>query len=275
MEVIEQVSISLVICGSSEWHYTGYAFVDRNFGGPDDDLDESSFLYDQVNEDPIPSDCCGAEVIDANFPMWDCRAYYLSIVDHRSARVVKEWRVLVRLISRKIHSFVSMIYLSCLQQTHVRTHTDKHQEILQSTSLSGQSSHHKHQDTKELFDWNEKTLDLLGKPLHVLSETIKAWDVFSSSIGDSGYFNDTRSNEDAYCRIKSSLRNIDDTFESLKSIQQRLLVLKERRQRSAESVSPSKFLYPPLCYHSGDEARLICLVEPPFDARVQQGDPGI
>lgn len=123
MEVIEQVSISLVICGSSEWHYTGYAFVDRNFGGPDDDLDESSFLYDQVNEDPIPSDCCGAEVIDANFPMWDCRAYYLSIVDHRSARVVKEWRVLVRLISRKIHSFVSMIYLSCLQQTHVRTHT--------------------------------------------------------------------------------------------------------------------------------------------------------
>jgi hypothetical protein len=110
-DIIEKVCFSLVICGTDNQHYVGYAFVDRDFENPDEDLDSSDFQYKGVNEDPIASDC-GDDIMNANLPIWDPRAYYLSVLDIRMAKILKEWRGLAWRISRRIDHFVSSLGVS-------------------------------------------------------------------------------------------------------------------------------------------------------------------
>jgi hypothetical protein len=94
-----------------------------------------------------------------------------------------------------------------------------------------------------MIDWNRRAMDLLEQLLHVLSESIETWDVFRSSSGDSGYFDDIKSSPDAHNRVMKSLRNINDHFDTLKSIQRQLLSCKEKRQRFMASVRYAMFSF--------------------------------
>lgn len=103
-----EAQISLVICGPDEMHWDAYAFVDRYFDG-EDLLEEEDFSYDGYQEDPIASDLendPNLPMIDANFPKWNAREYFLDIVEFRMAQVAKEWESLVRKVELGIKDYV-------------------------------------------------------------------------------------------------------------------------------------------------------------------------
>jgi hypothetical protein len=102
--------ISFVICGSDFKIWTGYAFVDTPFD-EDDDLEEKVYPYEGLHEDPIASYGGPSGVIDANFPIWDPREYFLLVIQVRIAQVRGEWEYLVRKVERSIKRYVC--YLLC------------------------------------------------------------------------------------------------------------------------------------------------------------------
>jgi hypothetical protein len=236
-DIIEKVCFSLVICGTDDRHYVGYSFVDRDFEDPDEKLDGSLFDYQGPHEDPIASDC-GEGVINANHPIWDPRTYFLSVVDLRMTKTLKEWRGLARRIIRKIDHYVGLLRDFVSERCYRKSgNANKLQERCHSSTLWSPGRNSNVQNTKEMFDWNKKVMDLLEELLHILSESITSWDVFCSNSGDIGYFSNVTSSPPAQNRVMQSLRSIEAQFESLRTIQRQLLSYKERRQRSMDSVS--------------------------------------
>ena len=72
-----------------------------------------------------------------------------------------------------------------------------------------------------------------------LSETIEAWEGFNSSDGDIGYFSDIDCSPDAQQRrnCNESIAAIKETFEILKNLQRRLVLLDKTCQNLAQAVS--------------------------------------
>ena len=93
------------------------------------------------------------------------------------------------------------------------------------------------EDVKKSFDWTHQTMELVSQLLDVLSETIKAWDIFNSSDGDIGYFSDIDSLDTPRFRTRLSLCAIKEIFEILEGLQRKLLFLEKSCRNSAEAVS--------------------------------------
>lgn len=76
-------------------------------------MEEDEFQYQTgtIHEDPIASDN-GESVLDANTPIRDARAYFLTIFESRIASASSEWEDLVRAVERGVESYVSLF--SCL-----------------------------------------------------------------------------------------------------------------------------------------------------------------
>jgi hypothetical protein len=55
-----------------------------------------------------------------------------------------------------------------------------------------------------------------------LSETIKLWEHFNSANGDIDYFSDSKSPDNFQDRIKLSLCEINETFQTLETLQRKL-----------------------------------------------------
>jgi hypothetical protein len=114
------------------------------------------------------------------------------------------------------------------------------------------------EDAKKAFEWAQQSIDLLCKLQSVLSETIEHWDRFNSCDGDIGYFSDIDCSPDARKRRNcvGSLAAIKGTFEVLKNIQRKLVVLEKLCQNSAQSatqsVSWSHFLLSTLPLYLGE-----------------------
>jgi hypothetical protein len=79
-------------------------------------------------------------------------------------------------------------------------------------------------------------MKLIGRLLDVLSETVEAWDVFQSDVGDKRYFRIIRSTPYSQTRAHQSLQNIKDTFESLKQLQRKLVSQSSICEASAKAV---------------------------------------
>lgn len=111
---IYEAQVSLVICGSDEQQWIAYAFLDCYFNteGP---LDQE-FSYDEIQEDPIAWTCefdgAFASLVDANNPIWNPREYFLAILENQMARVVKEWKYVVRQLQRSVKQFVRSTFVS-------------------------------------------------------------------------------------------------------------------------------------------------------------------
>jgi len=88
MHGIYEAQISFVICGSDDWQWVAYAFIDVNFDG--DDLEDEVFSYEEFQQDPI---ALGEH--DANLPIMNPRMYFLVILKVRTAQVLREWRHLL------------------------------------------------------------------------------------------------------------------------------------------------------------------------------------
>jgi hypothetical protein len=91
-----EAQFSLVICGSDNYRWTAYAFVDEN----DSIFSDLATNESLVMEDPIAR--ADRAPVDANFPIWDPREYFLVILENRIAQILKEWRNVVRWLERTI-----------------------------------------------------------------------------------------------------------------------------------------------------------------------------
>lgn len=221
-----KAQFSLVLCGSNERQYIGYCFVDRHF--EKDELVDDCFSYHGVHEDPIASDLEEAECIDANKTIWDPRAYFLCIFEHRIVKVLKEWddivRNVVRIIERRMDqhvgtcSYLPLVVYLPLNQDRRASEGERSKADL---------AH---------FDWLFMIRELLEELDEGLSDTVKAWDEFRSSGGDSDYFRNSTSLA-VHTSIRRHLRAIDDTFETLRCFHQKIVFLLERNQRSADRVT--------------------------------------
>ncbi|KAE9979267.1 hypothetical protein EG328_000990 [Venturia inaequalis] len=166
--LMQEAMFSFVICGSSNHHYVGYCFDDRD-DGDCEGLEEMEFAYQGIHEDPIASDC-GGNFIDANMPIRNSRAY------HAKASIA--------------------------------------------------------------FDWHRDIKNLLGKILPALSETLQALDVFRSLEGDSSYFNDVGATGSKERRsVLLSLRSIEQTLESIRTVYRSLSAVTERCDWVATNLS--------------------------------------
>jgi hypothetical protein len=96
---------------------------------------------------------------------------------------------------------------------------------------------------KETFDWTQQTIKLLSQLLGVISETITTWNRFNSSDKDIGSFSGINSSlVVSQFRIPLSLCAIKKTFQTLKGLQQRFLLLDKSCRDKAQTVSKSYFL---------------------------------
>jgi hypothetical protein len=90
---------------------------------------------------------------------------------------------------------------------------------------------------KRAFDWTWKTIDLLRHLREALSGTIKFWERFKCPNGDIGYFYDANSSDPVQHQIGLLLHAIEETFETMEGLQQKLDVLHESCRDSADAVS--------------------------------------
>jgi hypothetical protein len=103
---MHEAQISVVICGSDNWRWAGYAFIDTSFES--EDLGDGIFSYEDVHEDPIASN----SELHADLPIWDPREYFLTILEIRVTQVRKELEYLVRAVERSVKQNVCWLPLS-------------------------------------------------------------------------------------------------------------------------------------------------------------------
>jgi hypothetical protein len=97
-----EAHISFVICGSDDDRWVAYAFDDTEFDG--EDLADKISPCEGFHPDPFSSD----GEVDANFPIWNPREYFVMILDNRIAQAFKEWEGLVRAVERSIREYVCL-----------------------------------------------------------------------------------------------------------------------------------------------------------------------
>lgn len=83
-------------------------------------------------------------------------------------------------------------------------------------------------------------MDLLSKLVPVLAEMIAVWDVFASPRGGNCYFQAHHDSEETRAQMGQALGIINEGFETLKTLQQRLFSLKGRCREVAENVGSSE-----------------------------------
>ncbi len=87
----------------------------------------------------------------------------------------------------------------------------------------------------ENFEWVVQTRELLNWLLTRLSQTVGAWQRFSSTRGDINYFDLDPSQADS--QVWMWIRGVEESFDGLADLHQRLCLLGERCDREAQSVS--------------------------------------
>lgn len=112
---IYRAHISLVISGPSDWRWVAYSFDSHDFDDEDSDVEDSEDDESEDGEsegnDLQDGDCPFLEdpmaQVDANKPIYNAREYFLLTFHNQMARVVEEWKYLVRRIERNIIAYVS------------------------------------------------------------------------------------------------------------------------------------------------------------------------
>jgi hypothetical protein len=98
---LHKAQVSFVICGVDHSRWVGYAFVKDDFGSELEDIEDDDFSYEGFHRDPITQG-----KFDANLPIWDPRAYFLTVLEIWTVQVLKEWTYLVRTVERSINEYV-------------------------------------------------------------------------------------------------------------------------------------------------------------------------
>lgn len=92
-------------------------------------------------------------------------------------------------------------------------------------------------ETAKTFDWTRQAIELVNRLRKTLDETNKLWEHFNSANGDIGYFADINSSDDPENRINLSLRELNDTFHTLETLQRTLDDLSASCKDTSNAVS--------------------------------------
>jgi hypothetical protein len=235
---IHEAAISLVVCGSDNWRWVAYAFIDTNAISDNDNLSEEVESHGDFRGDPIASEP-GLEV-NANDPIWDPREYFLMILEIRIRQVLREWQYLVRRVECSIKQYVGSRLIPEKSHGHllITRQRKRHPFTL---SQRSRNKGGRVKDVKKAFDWTQQAIELLSQLLDVLSETIKAWDMFKSPNGDIGYFTDASTLPNTQkSPLHLSFHSIQETFEQLECLYRQLLKLDKSCKNSAQTVSRTR-----------------------------------
>jgi hypothetical protein len=93
---IHEAQISCVVAGSDDWRWVAYGFVDTEIDG---------FLTD-LSEDDLSFDRIAAGELEAQFPIWKPRNYWLSLFEIRIEQVRKEWEYLILKVDLGVNQYV-------------------------------------------------------------------------------------------------------------------------------------------------------------------------
>lgn len=109
MEVwsIQEAQISCVVAGSDHWRWVGYGFVDGEVDGILAESADGDLLQDQI----------AARWIEASFPIWTPRDYWLRVFELRSGYVRKQWDYLIYKLELAINQYVRGQSLISLDDT--------------------------------------------------------------------------------------------------------------------------------------------------------------
>jgi hypothetical protein len=101
---IKEAQISCVVAGSDEWRWTGYGFVDAEVDG---------FLDDPLSKDEdMLQDQIAAEELEANFPLWRPREYWMRVFEIRIDYVENQWHNLIHNLELVINQYVRTEFIT-------------------------------------------------------------------------------------------------------------------------------------------------------------------
>lgn len=93
---LQEAQISCVITGTDNWRWIGYGFVDAEVDGLLADSSDIDLTFDQI----------GAGEIDASFPIWGPRDYWIRVFEIRSTQVRKEYEYLLHKLECAVNKYV-------------------------------------------------------------------------------------------------------------------------------------------------------------------------
>ncbi|KAF2100657.1 hypothetical protein NA57DRAFT_74257 [Rhizodiscina lignyota] len=207
--VVYEAQFSFAICGSDNSRWIAYAFDDTDVD--DEDFEDSVKPIQGFLSDPIAWNEF-SDIFDANFPIWNPREYFLTILNSRTAQALKEWEELIGTVQDIIKQEIQAKRYSSHLSGHLGT-TDDPAE-----------------NAKENFDWILQAMDFLNHLIGALSKTNKATQRFINR--DISYFTemDCSSQEISNGRLSGIpllLDAINETFDSLEDLQRDLIRLHE------------------------------------------------
>jgi hypothetical protein len=93
---IQEAQFSLVVAGPDHFRWNAYSFVDSEIDG---------ILAESFDND-LPHDQISAGVLEARFPIWTPREYWIRVFELRSRHVRNHWRHLIHKLELGIKSYV-------------------------------------------------------------------------------------------------------------------------------------------------------------------------
>jgi hypothetical protein len=192
--------IAINICGVANCRWTGYAFVDG-----DDEMDNEDFDYTTMVQDQFAAN----GDVNANYPIWDPREYFLLIVLVRVERVIRTWSWLIQKIE-----------------------TSQKEDTLGSNIDDAEN-----EDTAMAFRRTQKAVKILGILHDILSETNGCWNDFSVPDGDITYFEHADGlSATSQTQMSRCLLDLKSKFRKMSALQRRLETVERRYQRAMDSL---------------------------------------
>ena len=101
-----QAQISCTISGVDEWRWVAYCFVDTYFDGEDEARESLLEYHDNAeSEYGMNADPLTYGNVDADHPIWDPRAYFLTVLRYRTLQVRREWERVVTNIEKSFRVY--------------------------------------------------------------------------------------------------------------------------------------------------------------------------
>lgn len=93
---IQEAQISCIVAGSDHWRWVGYGFVDAEVDG---------ILADSSDEDLLQDQIANGE-LEANFPIWRPRDYWIRVFEIRIGYVKSQWDYLIHKVELGVNQYV-------------------------------------------------------------------------------------------------------------------------------------------------------------------------
>ncbi|KAF4632047.1 hypothetical protein G7Y89_g6081 [Cudoniella acicularis] len=179
-----EAQISITVTGIDHWVWTAYGFVDNYFGS----TETADSYYKLKGKLRGRADPISAGHLNGDEPIWTPREYFLTVVQIRIEKVLREWNLIVYTIENKI-----------------KWSRDNHEFPL---------AYNDPKTTAKVLDfsvWNTRMVALLSKLISGLSKTVRAWERFRGT--EIGYF---QNNGQISPSLNPSLIAISKCFDELK-----------------------------------------------------------